>query len=199
MKTEGVIKFSCEWTKSNLPNGDYQLLLDIRNRLYALGGIGFDLTEDVGFGNISIRVNEAGAFIISGTQTGHIPVLTSNELSYVAYADQERYHVICSGPTQASSESVTHAAIYQQFPEAGAVIHVHHANTWQHLLHKAPTTREDIAYGTKEMAAEIARLAQEAALGEQKILVMTGHKDGIICFGEGLETAWEVLLQHWKS
>jgi L-ribulose-5-phosphate 4-epimerase len=198
MQDEGVILFNCHWQKGLLPTGvDVTSLLHIRNLLFELGLIGFDKQEQVGYGNISIRVNVA-TFIISGTQTGHIPILDSTQLSYVTDADITHNTLHCTGPAKASSESLTHAAIYNQFADAQAVIHVHHHQLWTHLMNKVPTTLANIGYGTTAMAGEIARLAAQYHLEREKILVMRGHQDGIICFGENLTTAYDLLLQHYQ-
>ena len=46
----------------------------------------------------------------------------------------------CIGPIQASSASLTHAAIYQANPDINAVIHVHDRDLWENLLDRVPTT-----------------------------------------------------------
>ena len=123
---EGVIKFNCNWQQGELPAGiDLTALLQTRNELFRLGLIGYDETEKVGYGNISFRTN-GNQFVISGTQTGHIARLSKNELSWVTETIIATNTVYCSGPAKASSESMTHAAIYQLVQGANAVIHVHH-------------------------------------------------------------------------
>ena len=57
-----------------------------------------------------------------------------------------------------------------------------------------PTTLPKVEYGTPEMAIEIRRLYRETTLPKVKILVMAGHEEGIICFGETIVEAIEVLL-----
>jgi hypothetical protein len=42
-------------------------------------------------------------------------------------------------------------------------------------------------------------LFAETALSEEKILVMGGHPEGIISFGNDLEEAGQVLLAKWKK
>jgi L-ribulose-5-phosphate 4-epimerase len=197
---EGVVKFNCHWQKGPLPTEvDMVALLRARNQLYQLGLIGFDETEQVGYGNISIRMATDNGFLISGTQTGHIPVLSSDDLSYVTQTDIATNTLHCTGPAKASSESLTHAAIYQQFAQATAVIHIHQRRLWQQLMHRVPTTLPDIGYGTTAMAQEIARLTATAQLAQTKILVMSGHQDGIICFNNTMEAALELLLGYWEG
>ncbi len=196
MMDEGVIKFNCHWQPGMLPAGiDVTALLQTRNELFRLGLIGFDKTEKVGFGNISTRVDD-NQFIISGTQTGHVAQLSENELSLVTGTAITANTVFCSGPAKASSESMTHAAIYQLIPAANAVIHIHHNGLWKKLKHHLPTTKADIGYGTQDMANEIERLLKENDLLTHKLLVMAGHQDGIISFGDTMEAAKAALLMH---
>lgn len=198
MHDEGVILFNCHWQEGPLPAGvDIGSLLLVRNELFQLGLIGFDKTEQVGYGNISMRTTGSD-FIISGTQTGHIPILDSNQLSYVTDANITHNTLHCTGPAKASSESLTHAAIYNQFADAHAVIHVHYHQLWLHLMNQVPTTLVNIGYGTTAMAGEIARLAAQCHLGKEKILVMREHQDGIICFDESLTAAYDLLLHHYQ-
>jgi L-ribulose-5-phosphate 4-epimerase len=197
MMDEGVIKFNCNWVQSELPSGiNFTELLQTRNELFRLGLIGFYETEKVGYGNISTRVN-GNQFIISGTQTGHIPVLSKDQLSFVSETIIATNTVYCSGPAKASSESMTHAAIYQLIPAANAVIHIHHNEMWRKLKHLLPTTKADIGYGTQAMANEIERLLKENDLLAHRLLVMAGHQDGIISFGETMEAAAQVLLKYY--
>jgi hypothetical protein len=48
------------------------------------------------------------------------------------------------------------------------------------------------------MAEEMFRLFQQQDLTHQKIIVMAGHEDGVLTFGESLAEAGEVLFQYWK-
>ncbi len=200
MKDEGVIKFNCVWTEVPLPaNLPLTTLLHTRNELHRQGLIGYDEQEKVGYGNISARQPGTNAFAISGTQTGHIKILSQQQLSFVSAADIATNTVYCSGTAKASSESLTHAAIYQLIPAAMAVIHIHHHSLWKKLLHQVPTTRATIGYGTTAMANEISRLLLTADLLQHRLLVMAGHADGLIAFGETMDIAMEVLQKQYKN
>ncbi len=197
MMDEGVIKFNCHWQQGELPAGiNCTELLQTRNELFWLGLIGYDEKEKVGYGNISSRT-DGNQFIISGTQTGHIAILTEKELSFVSETIIATNTVNCSGSAKASSESMTHAAIYQLIPAANAVIHIHHNEMWRKLKHHLPTTKADIGYGTQAMANEIERLLKENDLLAHRLLVMAGHQDGIISFGETMEAATYTLLRYY--
>ncbi len=193
LKDEGVIKFHCHWTKTG-PLAE-ELIKDLnhwRNRFYDFGLIGMD-EDRVGFGNISLRVGNGHQFIISGTQTGGIPRLHAGHYTQVLSFDLDQNRIDCQGPTQASSESLTHARLYQLSPEINAVIHGHHRALWKKLLNQVPTTSKDVPYGTPEMAREVKRLFEESALKENKIFVMAGHEEGIVAFGKDLAEAAAIL------
>ena len=100
------------------------------------------------------------------------------------------------GKISASSESMTHAAIYEASKKVNAVIHTHNTEMWKKLLNKVPTTAPGAEYGTPEIANEVKRLFNETDLMEKKIFVMAGHEDGVISFGKDLKEAWDVMIRY---
>ncbi len=190
-----------------------------RNALHQLNFIG-EYPNGIGFGNLSQRILPPAAppslallsspllssslhptaplssdsFIITGTQTGHLATLTAADYALVTAFDPVQNTVTCQGLRQASSESLTHGVIYASHPAIQAIIHIHSPQLWKQLLHQVPTTRADVPYGTPEMAAETQRLFREGSLLQQKIFVMAGHEDGVVTFGENLQTAYRVLI-----
>ena len=196
MIDEGYVKYQCHWSdKPTVTSAEITELNQWRDRLYQLNFIG-QYDNGIGFGNISIRDEQPEYFIISGTQTGGIPHLTEKHYTKVTEFDWEKNLVTCVGSIQASSEALTHAALYVANPEIRAVIHVHHLSLWQAILNKVPTTDINCAYGTPEMAQEIMRLCQENITNKLKIIVMSGHKEGIITFGKNLTEAGDILLNY---
>ncbi|WP_019509151.1 class II aldolase/adducin family protein [Pleurocapsa sp. PCC 7319] len=198
MIDEGYIKYQCHWHQQPaITDGDIVELNHWRTKLYQLGLIG-EYDNGIGFGNISIRIPQSQQFIISGTQTGGIPELTVQHYTKVTDFDWQKNYVTCEGLIRASSETLTHAAIYVAEPQVNAVVHVHHANLWHKLLERVPTTNPDCAYGTPEMAAEIIRLCQQQETQQQKIIVMSGHEEGILTFGNSLDEAGNTLLSYFS-
>jgi len=65
---------------------------------------------------------------------------------------------------------------------------------WNKLINKIPTSSPDVEYGTPEMAFEIHRLFKETDLSAKQILVMGGHEEGIISFGENLDEAGDIII-----
>lgn len=193
MSETGVIKFNCNWIKENPL--DNELIKDLnfwRDKLYKLGFIGMYKNE-IGYGNISIRFQK-NQFIISGSATGKFQKLTNEHYTKVVEYDLNKNSLTATGPILASSESLTHAVIYECEPSVNAVIHIHNLDLWKKLLNKVPTTKKEIEYGTPAMAREVIRLFKEKNLSEKKIFAMAGHEEGIVAFGKDLDEAGEILF-----
>lgn len=197
---EGYIKYQSDWIKSApLPNDSIKELNSWRAKFYQLGLLGA-YANGIGFGNISQRWNtKDGLFAISGSTTGNIEVLDETHYTLVTEVQVDRNFLKCSGPIIASSESMSHAAIYEQCPKINAAIHVHHEAMWQYYLDKVPSTAEDIPYGTPEMAYAIANLLTEKTTQELGFFVMAGHREGMFAFGESLKEAGEKLLHFYHK
>jgi ribulose-5-phosphate 4-epimerase/fuculose-1-phosphate aldolase len=197
MIDEGYVKYNCTWIEDISPERSQIVELNRwRHQLYQLGLIG-QYENGIGFGNLSIRGKLPKEIIISGTNTGGIPQLKECHYTKVIDYSWQENRVSCRGAIAASSETLTHAAIYEANLNTNAVIHIHDRRLWENLLGRVPTTRKNIAYGTPEMAAEIIRLCQEDRLEEQQILVMSGHEEGIITFGKNLDKAGNLLLKYY--
>lgn len=199
MIDEGYIKYQCNWNRvSAIAEAEIVELNQWRTKLYQLGLIG-QYDNGIGFGNLSVRLANTSEFIISGTQTGGIANLTTQHYTKVTDYNWQENYVTCQGLIKASSETLTHAAIYVAEPEVNAVVHVHHQKMWSRLLNRFPTTNPDCAYGTPEMAEEIIRLCKQPATQRQKIMIMSGHEEGILSFGKNLTEASEILLAHFLA
>jgi L-ribulose-5-phosphate 4-epimerase len=193
--TEGYIKFRCDWIDGTPPLESEIIELNIwRSKLYKLGFIG-SYPDGIGFGNVSIR-SEKNEFIITGTQTGAFETLNTLHYTRVIDFDIARNYVKCCGKIKASSESMTHAVIYQALPEINSVFHIHSIENWKKLLNIIPTTSDKAEYGTPEMAYEIMRLLKETDLRQKKILVMAGHEEGILSFGTTIIQAGKILFNY---
>ena len=195
MLDEGYIKYQSDWTKGPAPDAAAAGLLEQwRRPLFAAGLVGYYEEFDIGFGNISIQYGQAGQFLITGTQTGHLEITTEEHYSLVTEYDIDRNRVSCTGPSQASSEALTHAAIYELDPSITAIVHIHSGSLWNRYLDSLPTTRPEVAYGTPEMAREFQRLYVASNFSSVGIAVMGGHEEGLIGIGESLEQAATRIL-----
>lgn len=196
MLDEGYIKFNCLWENQPLNVNVPKELITWRDKMYDLGLIGHYKDLDVGYGNISIKIPEG--ILISGTQTGEISQIQPQHFTLVDKYDIALNTVWCKGPVKASSETMTHAAIYECNPKIKAVIHIHNLKLWNNYFEKLPTSDKKVPYGTPEMAYEIIRLYNETDLSKKKILIMGGHEEGIIAFGNHLEEAGNLILSLLK-
>ena len=193
------ITFICEHAATELSPFDGLAGLNAyRRRLLQLRLIGVD-SNGVGFGNLSIRDGTANNFYITGSATGGIAELTLADYARVVAYDFKRNWLRCAGAAIASSESLTHAAVYESDTRAGSVIHCHDSKLWTALLNQAPTSSKAVEYGTPEMAYEVLRLFNLTDVKSRKILVMAGHEGGIVAFGRDLEEAFAVLMHERKK
>lgn len=190
MIDEGYTKFIVDWTdRRPVDDAAVEELDRWRRPLFEAGLVGHYADEGIGYGNISVRQPGSRQFLVSGTQTGHLPGTGRGHYALVTAWDIEANRVSCRGALQASSESLTHAAIYELDDSICAVVHVHDPHMWQQLKGVVPTTAADVAYGTPEMAREFRRLWREAAFADAGIAAMAGHESGIVSIGRSLEEA----------
>lgn len=194
---EGYIKYDIDWTPGPAPDVAAARELDTwRRPLFEAGLVGVYEDLGVGYGNLSVRCAAPGRFLISGTQTGSLATTDESHYSLVTEVDIDGNSVRCTGPVKASSEAMTHAAIYALDAGIGAVVHVHSRALWQHYRDGGlPMTDASVAYGTPQMAREFSRLYDETDFARLGVAVMAGHEDGLISFGPTLETATQRILQ----
>lgn len=191
---KGYVQFRYDWEPAPPPAMPMlDELLRWRERLYRLGLVGV-YADGIGFGNLSCRHAGTDRFVVTGTGTGHLAVLGAEHLTEVVGYDLDANHLRCRGPVVASSESLSHAAVYRSDPAAAAVIHVHHPALWERLRDRIPTTDAAAEAGTPAMAHAIERLFRETDMGRAGVFVMGGHREGLMSFGRTLEAAGERIL-----
>ena len=121
--------------------------------------------------------------------------MTAEGWSFVSEANPYDNHIVAAGPLPPSSEALTHAMFYRLDSDIGGVIHVHSLPMWNRYRGRIPTSSPDIRYGTPEMSLEVSRLWRESSLRDSKRMVMGGHKEGVITFGNDLEEAGAILAE----
>jgi ribulose-5-phosphate 4-epimerase/fuculose-1-phosphate aldolase len=189
---KGYIQFQCNWVPAE-PPAVPPALISWRNQLFSLDLIGV-YPDGIGFGNVSTRTTGT-QFVISGTATGQLPVLDSEHFAEVTAFDIRSNAVTCRGRVKASSESLSHAAVYLADPTACAVFHVHHLSAWESLRGRLPTTDSIAEAGTPEMADAIAALLADPGVVAGGVFIMGGHREGIMAFGPDLDAAAHRLLR----
>jgi len=188
------VKFSCERVGVEITSfGGLAELNAYRRKLIDLCLIGM-YPNGIGYGNLSVRDGTTKNFYVTGTATGGMHELTLTDCAKVVACDFERNLVRYEGSAIPSSESLTHAAIYDSNETAGAVVHCHNSRLWGALLNQAPTTSNAVEYGTPEIAYEIMQLLNHPEAQSRKIIVMAGHQEGIVTFGKDLAEAFAVLM-----
>lgn len=186
-----------------LPAHEYSVLEKYREMLNQMKLIAaYD--NGLGYGNISMRKDYSHLhstprpqFLITGTQTGHLQYLTGEHYTRVIDFDIQRFMVVAQGTARASSETVTHASIYEMNPAINAVIHIHHPQIWTEMIKENyPATGKWIPYGTLEMAVAVKSCIHDKTQG---LIVMKGHKEGAIAYGPNLATVMSLIGKVYKK
>ncbi len=190
---DGYIKYSSTRRDGKVPpSAAWDELNRARTTLFDLGLIGV-YDNGVGYGNLSIRVNHDNQFVITASATGAERTLQAEQFCLVEAFSVDDNHVQSMGPLPASSESMTHGAIYAARADVHCVIHVHSRILFDHLLRSAaPTTPADVPYGTPAMARTVAQLAiRQPHL--PTVFAMAGHIDGVVAYGTDTASTLDAL------
>jgi hypothetical protein len=119
------VKFTYQRARPDIaPFEEIAELNACRQKLLEQRLIGVD-SNGVGVGNLSVRDGVSGNVYITGSATGGLPELTPTDCVRVVAYDFARNWLRYEGAAIPSSESLTHAAIYESDPTIFAVIHCH--------------------------------------------------------------------------
>lgn len=207
--TEGVVKYTAHHGKGSIEDGlralsstDRAAAVEALRRFPALdagrtalhdAGLIGTTAEGIGYGNISLRL-AGDMFLISGSGTGAARVLGKEGYSLVYDFDREGNTVRSCGPVPASSESMTHGALYRAAPTVRCVAHVHAPALFEHLLARGcPHTPPEAAYGTPALSRAAADVMRRLP-PEEGFFVTAGHPDGIFAYGMDIDAAIRMLL-----
>lgn len=190
---DGYIKYSSERRDGTVPeSAQLDALNQARTSLFDLGLIGV-YPDGIGYGNLSIRAS-GDQFIITASATGGNRTLHREQYCLVEAFSAEQNHVQSRGVLPASSEAMTHGAIYAANPAVYCVVHVHNRLLFDYwLANKRLATPANIPYGTPAMARAVSHLA----MAQPKLPVlfaMAGHDEGIVAYGADVATAHALLL-----
>jgi ribulose-5-phosphate 4-epimerase/fuculose-1-phosphate aldolase len=191
MDEKGVIKFKCFHQYCELDRfAELNKLIEYRNRAFLKGYIGV-YSNGIGFGNISVRLDNG--FLVSGSGTGMIKKSGKQHFSIVNKWEVHKNQLWCKGPVIASSESLTHAVIYDTLPIVSAILHIHSTELWKKHYHKLPFTSKNIEYGTPKMANAVIELIKRENFKTTGVFLMQGHQDGMVAFGTSLKEVLELM------
>ena len=128
------VKFSYECARADIAAFDQLTELnECRQKLRELYMVGVD-SNGIGFGNLSVRDGATSNFYITGSATGGLPKLALTDCVRVVAYDFEKNWVCYEGSSIPSSESLTHAAIYESDSMTSAIIHCHDSVLWATLF-----------------------------------------------------------------
>lgn len=199
---EGVIKFQLDFQEGPAPPVEILRELNSWRSIFKdLGLLGQDSAryDGYGFGNLSRRLPDHGeaAFVISGTQTGHLQRLLPEHYATVHQCHPVANQLQATGQIRPSSEALSHGILYQCNPELLWVMHLHSPEIFNRRTQLGlPCTDPSADYGTPEMAAELQRLVKSHdGRTSSNLLVMTGHQDGILAYGSTSEETGDLVVK----
>lgn len=202
--SEGVIRFRVHLNRTPLhEDAEIRQLIVWRDILYRLGLVGQDPLRysGLGFGNLSVRSRkEPDTFMVTASQTGGIERLCGMHFCRVIAWKFEPPELWAEGLTSPSSESLTHAAIYESEKRVGAVIHVHCPEIW----HQADTIGLAVSdpaagCGTSALALEMRSMMAALKPSNGGIWILGGHEDGVIAFGADLMQTGLLVMQWFAA
>jgi len=129
-------------------------------------------------GNLSFRAGRNFVITASYTDLGFVSVKDFVRVKTASLTDQR---VIAEGVRHPSSETLLHAAIYQERPGIGAIFHGH---SQEILKAKIPfiRTKREAPYGSRQLIDEVI-----AVLGCHDFILMKGH--GFVALGKTMKDA----------
>jgi ribulose-5-phosphate 4-epimerase/fuculose-1-phosphate aldolase len=167
-----------------------------RAKLWDLRIIG--KTETDSYGNVSHRLDES-FFAISRSGVGGLRKLSPDDFIVARYRQGEFhppsvFRGILTEDQKPSRDTKIHSALYSGSEKVNVVAHFHHPLIWGMFLDKFPTTSVDKPPGSVELAEEIFDLCQKLDLQKDWIIILGSHEDGILTFGENIESLEEKII-----
>ena len=198
-KEEGVIKFNCNWKKTGpFPEEPLADINEARQQCKERGFIGVD-ENGIGFGNLSFRIGESSQFLITATQTSKLDALTGNHYAKVTSYNIDENSVTAEGAMKPSSESLTHAGIYEGSSMINAVIHVHNQELFKAYVNKVATVPAEIQASGPEMANAVKDMLGNLTCRLQKVIVMAGHDNGVLFYGNDIIDAKNIMIHYYRA
>lgn len=191
---DGYVKFKANQINAKiLKVAEIKELNLYRERLRKAGLIGDN--GKVGFGNISKR--HGSGFIISGTDTGKIKNLQPSDYAFIKNWKIAKNNLRYEGTIEPSSESLTHAILYQTDKNINAVIHIHNSKIWNKLVTEKLNSDKRTSYGTPAMALAVRDFLKQNKKATH--LAMGGHRDGCLFFGKNLASVCKNIFTKLKN
>ena len=194
---EGVIKFRFDHEPGAAPEESTTAPLRAWFRiLRRLELVGQDPARYQGaaWGNLSRRLGSG--FVVTCSQTSGRRALEADHFATVEKWWPERNRLRSRGPCPPSSESLTHAMLYDEIPRANWVFHAHTPLIWRRAEALGlPVTDPAAEYGTPEMADAVRAVVAGLGRPSSGLLSMGGHEDGVLAWGGRAEEAGCRLME----
>ncbi len=152
-----------------------------------------DRYDGFGYGNLSMKDSDE-SFIITASQTSGESELTQENLVRITGCNLDRFWVDASGHQPPSSETLTHAMIYQADSRVQWVFHVHSPELWNAAL-DLPETPPDVPYGSPQMAEAVNELLSRN-VSRPLVFATRGHEDGIFVLGSNARDCGGLLVTY---
>ena len=183
------VKFTC-LTEGATYKFDERLAA-LNSWAFILAGLGLTPIHSAGaYGNQSYRTGKTSLII---TRSGMVPeedLLPENFVS-IERLDAQSLTFHTRGTAPPSSESILHYAIYQEFADAGAIMHGHSALIERHAVELSiPVTACFLPYGTTELADSAIDLLRSGAGTD--CIILKNH--GFVALGQDIETTGRIVL-----
>jgi len=195
---EGVVQFAYDLQASSRSASAEQLatLNAWRTMLMQMDMIGQtpERYDGFGFGNISMRDDKE--FIITSSQSGGIKDLSPEEYVRITGWNFDRFWVDAEGSKPPSSESLTHAMVYECAKNVNFLFHAHCPQIWENAeALNIPTTPPQVTYGTPEMAAAFKQLLEDN-VSRPIVFATPGHTDGVFSCGHTARDTGGLLVSY---
>ena len=137
-------------------------------------------------GNLSCR--EADTFLITASGA-NLADLTQTQIVRIIDANLDMQIVWAEGSCLPSSETLLHAAIYQNRPQINAIFHGHYPVFEDNFTKLGiPITTETADYGSMKLVNDVL-----AILGKEKFILLRDH--GFISLGKTCQEAGENVVR----
>jgi hypothetical protein len=196
---EGTIQFAYNLTPSDAPilgESAFAELRAWRSILFTLDLLGQRSDKYGGYAYGNLSVAQPSGFAITASQTSGAPKLLASHIVAIKEANLQRFWIEAEGSEPPSSESITHAMIYQADARVRVVFHIHSAEIWQARADlKLPETPESVPYGSPEMAQAVSHLLAQNQ-SRPLVFATAGHEDGVFALGHHARDCGGLLVTY---
>ena len=196
---EGTIQFAYDLQPAEIPALSAEAFAELyawRSILFTLDLIGQhpDRYGGYAYGNLSSATDTG--FAITASQTSGTPELIAEHIVNIIDTNLRRFWVDARGAEPPSSESLTHAIIYQADAKMRHVFHIHSAEIWgMREVLRLPETPDTVTYGSTEMVLAVNELLAKYP-SRPLVFATAGHEGGIFALGHHARDCGGLLVTY---